>query len=74
MNLTNKQPDSVYKKGEKAWLSLVGREGSFLVSIDSEGTWDYAEHQWKYQVRQTDGKLYGNGERVGESDLNRTQK
>jgi hypothetical protein len=64
----------VYKKGEEAWLSVEGRDGSFPVSIDSEGKWDYAEHQWKYQVKQTDGRLYGNGKWVGEIDLNRTQK
>jgi hypothetical protein len=70
----NKQTDSVYKKGEEAWLSIEGRDGSFPVSIDSEGRWDYAEYQWKYQVKQTDGRLYGNGKWVGEIDLNRTQK
>jgi hypothetical protein len=61
-------------KGEDAWLSVEGKDGSFPVSIHSEGMWDYEEWQWKYQVRQTDGKLYENGKLVGESDLNRTQR
>jgi VCBS repeat-containing protein len=56
------------------WLSVEGKYGSFKVSIDSEGTWDYEEQQWKYQVRQTDGKLYENGKLVGEYDFNRKEK
>jgi hypothetical protein len=34
----------------------------------------YEEEQWKYQVRQTDGKVYENGKLVGERDLDRTKK
>jgi hypothetical protein len=49
-------------------------KGSFKVSIYSEGMWDDNEDQWKYQLQQTDGKLYENGKLVGEKDLNRTQK
>ena len=60
--------------GEDAWLSVEGQDGSFLVSIDSVGKWDYEEKEWKYKVRQTDGKLYENGKLVRESDFNRGKR
>jgi hypothetical protein len=55
-------------------LTIEGEDGSFKVFIDSEGKWDDSEQQHKYQVRQTDGKLYEEGKFVGEDELHRTQK
>jgi hypothetical protein len=60
--------------GENAWLSIDGEEGSFKITIDSEGTWNDEEGQWKYQVRLTNGEIYENGKWVGENDLNQKQK
>jgi hypothetical protein len=70
----NKQPDALWKKGEKVWLSIDGKPDSLLVSIDSEGTWDYEEQQWKYQIRQTDGKLCEDGNLFGEHDFDRRER
>ena len=53
-------------------MTIEGEYGSFKVSIETEGEWDTSERQWKYQVRQTDGKLYG--KLVGENDLQRSEK
>ena len=55
--LTLKQPDAIYNKGDDAWLTIEGKDGSFKVVIDSEGKWEDSQQQHKYQVRQTDGKL-----------------
>lgn len=60
--------------GENAWLSIDGKRGSFKIIIDSEGTWNDEDGEWKYQVRLTNGELYENGKLVGENDLNRKQK
>jgi hypothetical protein len=49
-------------------------DGSFKIYIASEGAWLDDEKQWKYQVRQTDGKLYEGGKLVAEEDLNRNNR
>lgn len=68
------QPNPNYKKGDVAWLTIVGMLGAFKVTVDTDGDWDADEQQWKYAVRQTDGKLYEEGKLVGEEDLNRNEK
>jgi hypothetical protein len=55
-------------------MTVDGEDGSFKISIASDGQWIEAESQWKYQVRQTDGKLYEGGKLVGEEDLNRNKQ
>jgi hypothetical protein len=46
--------------------------GAFKIFIYSDGDWD--GQQWKYAVKQTDGRLYEDGKLVGEDDLNRNEK
>ena len=60
--------------GENAWLSIDGEGGSFKITIDSEGTWNDEDGEWKYRVRLTNGELYENGKLVGENDLNQGQR
>jgi hypothetical protein len=60
--------------GNNAWLTIDGQKGSFKIIIDSEGTWNDEDGEWKYQVMLTNGELYENGKWVGENDLNRKQK
>jgi hypothetical protein len=57
-------------------MIVDGEDGSFKIYIASDGEWhdDENEKQWKYKVKQTDGKLYEGGKLVGEEDLNRNKK
>ncbi|KAF4624048.1 hypothetical protein G7Y89_g14125 [Cudoniella acicularis] len=55
------KPDPIYNKEEVAWMTVDGEDGSFKIYIASDGEWVGDENQWKYQVRQTDGKLYKDG-------------
>jgi hypothetical protein len=55
-------------------MTVDGEDGSFKIEIASDGEWLDNEKQWKYLVRQTDGKLYEAGKLVGEEDLNRNKK
>jgi hypothetical protein len=55
-------------------MVIDGEDGSFKIYIASDGAWFDDEKQWKYQVRQTDGKLYERGKLVAEEDLNRNKK
>jgi hypothetical protein len=55
-------------------MNVDGEYGSFKIYIASDGKWLDDEQQWKYQVRQTDGKLYEDGKLVGEEDLDQNKK
>jgi hypothetical protein len=55
-------------------LTIEGAYGSFKVYIHTQGEWDEADQQWKYQVRQTSGRLHEDGKLVSENQLHRTEK
>ncbi|KAH8590422.1 hypothetical protein B0O99DRAFT_745310 [Bisporella sp. PMI_857] len=68
-----KLPAPNYKRGEQAWLTINGHSGSYKVVIASDGVWDVTTEQWYFTVRQTDGKLYGEGTPVSEMELDRSK-
>jgi hypothetical protein len=68
------QPEPNYKKDEWVWMVLDGEDGSFKMQIASCAKWEEKEKAWKYEVRDTKGQLYKDGELVGEGSLNHKKK